>query len=481
MTESLKVDVVVVGAGNSGIPAAIEAADHGARVLLVEKDSRIGGTLHSTGGHLSAAGTAIQKRHGIQDSVESHLADIRRIAGHTYREDLMALAVTHAAETVDWLDENGFRFDPATPRIVYGHEAYTTPRSYYGPDAGLSVLEVLRPLLDARIASGAVTLWTDSPVIGLVPDPRDETRVRSVIVLRRGQEVEIDAAFVVLASGGFANDPELFAELENAPLVSAAHPTSTGDGLVMARDLGAGLQGREGRYLPAFGGLPHPTTPGRVQWTDRPLLAAQERLPSEIYVDRTGSRWVAEDDPSIDDKERALAQIPDLTFWMVLDSVGLQESQPLVVNWSVQDVMAKANSRAGVFAADTLDELAAKTGIDAEGLAATIARYNDFVRDGLDPDFGRTHLPSPIATAPFYALENHGIALITFVGLDCDEHLRIRREDGTVFANLYGVGEVLGSRAVHGFAYLSGMTVTTAITFGRLIGAELGERVARAS
>jgi FAD binding domain len=481
MNDSLYYDVVVVGAGNAGIPAAIEGAKNGARVLLVEKDTRIGGTLHSSGGHLSAAGTAIQRRHGIEDSVAAHLADIERIAQGTYRDDLMALAVTNAAETVDWLDDNGFHFDPATPRIVYGHEPYTTARSYYGPDAGLSILEVLKPLLDEVIASGAVTLWTDTPAIGLVADAYDDSVVRSVLVLRRGEELTINAKYVVLASGGFANDPELFAELENAPLVSAAHPTSTGDGLVIAREIGAGLQGLEGRYLPAFGGLPHPTTPGRVQWTDRPLLSAQERLPSEIYVDRTGARWVAEDEPSIDVKERALADIADLTFWMVLDSVGLHESKPLVVGWSVEDVQAKANKRAGVFAADTLDELAALTGIDSSGLIAAVARYNDFVIDGADADFGRKHLPTPIATPPFYALENHGIALITFVGLDCDGHLRIRREDGTSFTNLYGVGEVIGSRAVHGFAYLSGMTVTTAITFGRLIGSELGERVSRAS
>ena len=115
-------DIVVVGAGNAGIPAAVEAGAAGARVLLVEKDVRIGGTLHSTGGHLSAAGTQVQARHGIEDSVEAHLADIRRITGGTHREDLVELAVTHAADTVDWLDEHGFRFDPATPRIVHGHE-----------------------------------------------------------------------------------------------------------------------------------------------------------------------------------------------------------------------------------------------------------------------------------------------------------------------------------------------------------------------
>ena len=122
---SERFDLVIVGAGNAGIPAAIEAGACGARVLLVEKDVRVGGTLFSTGGHMSAAGTKIQSRHGIEDSVESHLADIERITHGTHRPDLVDLAVRHAAETIDWLDEHGFRFDAATPRIVHGH--YRTP------------------------------------------------------------------------------------------------------------------------------------------------------------------------------------------------------------------------------------------------------------------------------------------------------------------------------------------------------------------
>jgi hypothetical protein len=332
---------------------------------------------------------------------------------------------------------------------------------------------VLRPLLDEQIAAGRVTLWTDSPVIGLVPADDDPLRVRAVLVQHRGVDVEVEADHVVLATGGFANDKELFEELEGVPLVSAAHPTATGDGLIMARELGAGLQGVEGKYLPAFGGLPHPTTPGRVLWEDRPIVASQERPPWEIYVDRAGRRWVKEDEPSIDAKERALAELPDLTFFFVFDDVAVDASVPMVVNWTPADVRAKANVRAGVYAADTLAELAAVAGIDEAGLLATVERYNEFVAAGSDPEFGREYLPAPIAQPPFYAMRNHGIALISFAGLDCDSELRVRREDGASFVNLYGIGEVIGSRPVHGFSYLSGMTVTPAIVFGRLLGKRL--------
>ncbi|GAA2209910.1 hypothetical protein GCM10009850_053690 [Nonomuraea monospora] len=88
--------------------------------------------------------------------------------------------------------------------------------------------------------------------------------------------------------GRFGFAPELFAELEGAPLVTSAAPTSTGDGLLMARRVGAGLQGL-GRYLP-----PHDDGDPRVDWLHRPQLVVQERPPREIYVDRSGRRWIAE-------------------------------------------------------------------------------------------------------------------------------------------------------------------------------------------
>ncbi|MFA1550297.1 FAD-dependent oxidoreductase [Actinomadura chokoriensis] len=463
-------DLVIVGAGTGGIPCAVEAAARGTRVLLVEKDSRIGGTLHTTGGHMSAAGTRRQRERGIEDSVQAHLDDIERISGGTARSDLVELAASYASETVDWLEDHGFEFAPESPRLVYGHEPYGVPRTHYGKDAGLSILAVLRRLLDEQLASGRVELWLGSTAIGLTERPGGPP---SVTVLRNGvEEIEVTAPAVVLATGGFAADAELFAEIEGATLVSAAHPTSTGDGLVIAREAGAGIAGR-GRYLPTFGGLPHPTTPGKAYYDERPLLVATERLPWEIYVDRTGRRFVAEDERSIDRKERALAASTDGTFWTLFDDRARLNSAPMVVGWSPEDVASEAGARTGVHKADTLAGLAALAGIDPDGLAATVERYNAAVTAGHDAEFGRTHLPAPIAEPPFFAMENHGITLITFAGVDVDEGLRVRRADGTSMDGVYALGELIGAAATCGNSFCGGMLVTPALTFGRILGRRL--------
>lgn len=468
-------DLIVVGAGTAGMPCAIEAAQAGARVLVVEKSDQVGGTLHVSGGHLSAAGSARQVAAGIADSPADHYADIQRIADGTAREDLTRLAVEHAAETVDWLDGLGMEFHARTPRIVYGHEPYQTPRTVYGTDEARSILAAIRPAFGGLVYRGQITLWLSTAVTELVTD---SGAVVGVSVVTPGGPEQVRAQAVVLATGGFGAAPDLFSQIEGAPLVSAAHPTSTGDGLRLATALGAGIGG-QGHYVPTFGGLTSPEDPGRVTWSERPLLVPTERTPWEIYVAASGSRFIAEDHPSIDAKERALAHLPDMRFWCVFDATALAHSPHIVVGWSPQDLDGRAGTHPAVHKAASLAELADSAGINAAGLSNTVEEYNSAVTHNRPDPFGRTARPAAIVTPPFYALANHAVTLITFAGVDVTTDLQVRRADGSVIPGLYAVGEVIGAAATMGNAFCSGMAITPALAFGRLVGRRLGEKLAR--
>jgi fumarate reductase flavoprotein subunit len=461
-----RVDVVVVGAGPAGLALTVHAVDAGLQVVLLEAAEDIGGALHYSGGHLSAAGTDRQRERGISDSVEAHYADIMRISRGTAVPSFTRIAVEQAPETLAWLDACGLEYDEATPRIVHGHEQYSVPRTVHGTRMALGVLDVLRAELGRVVATGRCEVRTSSRVGALLTDGPAVVGVR----LESGEELL--APSVVLATGGFGHDAELFAELEGAPLVTSAAPTSTGDGIRLGRAVGAGIAGR-GRYLPTFGGLPPAPGDIRVDWVHRPHLVAPERAPWEIYVDRSGQRWIAEDDPSIDHKERVLTTIDQMTFWTVFDSVALRSSAPMVVGWTPEELDAAAGVRRGISRADSLPALAAAAEIDPDGLEAGVARYNAHVAAGSDPDFGRTHLPAPIAAPPYYAIENHPVTLITFAGLAVDEDMRVLREDGTLVDGLYAVGELIGSATVNGNAFCSGMCLTPALVFGRRLGREL--------
>ncbi|WP_106397796.1 FAD-dependent oxidoreductase [Actinocorallia populi] len=466
------VKLIVVGAGPGGLACAIAAAGAGADVLLLEKAGRIGGALPYSGGHLSAAGFSAQREKGIEDDVAAHWADIRRISRGTGREDLTLLSLAEQPAVLEWLLDAGYAIDPATPRIVHGHEQYGTPRTVHAPEppGGPEILRVLELLLEPHVKSGKVDVRCGVKVAELLVETVGGEQAVVGVAAEDGRVFR--APSVVLATGGFGYNPELFAELDGAPLTTSAAPTSTGDGIEMGRRIGAGVQGR-GKYIPTFGGLPPQGDDLRVDWRHRPHLVAPERPPWEIYVDRNGRRWVAEDDPSIDLKERMLTAVDRMTFWMVFDARALRESRPMVHGWTPEELDARCGARRGLHKAATLAELAAKAGISSDGLVGTVARYNAAVAAGRDDDFAREHLPAPIVEAPFYAIENHPVTLITFAGLDVDAELRVRRGDGTVIPGLYAVGEVIGSAAVNGNSFCSGMCLTPAMAFGRIVGRAL--------
>ena len=85
-------DMIVVGAGTTGLPAATFAAKRGGRVLLVEAAGKIGGTLHLSSGQVSAAGTRLQAEKGIEDSPEQHLEEAIRISRGTIDTELARLS-----------------------------------------------------------------------------------------------------------------------------------------------------------------------------------------------------------------------------------------------------------------------------------------------------------------------------------------------------------------------------------------------------
>ena len=134
MTDSW--DVIIVGAGSTGLPAAIFAAQRGGRVLHLEADSRVGGTLHWSSGQIAAAGTRLQKRLGIEDSAEAHYADAQRITNNTIDPVLGKLAIDNAADTIDWLEDIGFEFAAEAPQAGVVHEPYTVRRYYWGKQPG---------------------------------------------------------------------------------------------------------------------------------------------------------------------------------------------------------------------------------------------------------------------------------------------------------------------------------------------------------
>lgn len=465
-------DAIVVGAGTTGLPAATMAAKRGGRVLLVEAAEKIGGTLLVSFGQMSAAGTRLQAEKGIEDSPERHLEEAIRISRGTIDPLLARLSIFNAAEAFDWMMERGFDVQDQCPSIESAHERYEVARYYWGNDFGQSVLDVLERAMWEQEARGQIKVLTGTRVTGLM---QDRQGVVNGVELVDGEGRESSAAGknVVLASGGYASNPVMFRRLCGHRLyVNGAYEFARGDGYDLAVAAGGYLRGRE-KYLSNFGWLledgPFPKAIlGRVN------TYPESRPPWEIYVNAHGQRFVREDEPSIDAREHALLEQPDLRYWVVFDDRIFRQAPPIIYDWSREQMAESFNSREAFRKADSLESLAQAIGVPGDALANTVADFNAGVAQGRDA-LGRAHLPAALEKPPFYAIRQQGGSVSSSVGVAVNEKLQVMRPNGDAIPGLYAAGEILGSGQLQGNAFVGGMMVMPCIVFGRLLGERLVE------
>lgn len=464
-------DVVIVGGGTSGLSAAIFAAERFAKVLLLDTADALGGTLWVANGQLSAAGTRLQKERGIEDSPQAHFDDIMRLSRGTVNEALVRLAVWNAANTFDWLMDQGFDVDPACPVDGVGHEPYSRARYYWGLQGGASVRNILVAGALKAQSDGALDIRLQHRVTRLLTD--ENSNICGVVAQDAQDSAHtFHARHVVLASGGYTANPDLYQQLNGRPLyTNLPYRHSQGDGYLLGQSVGGTLRGAE-NFFCNFGFLlagedARPAMVGRLN------TYPQKRLPWEIYVNVHGQRFVREDMESVDARENALLEQPDQRYWVIFDQAIVEQAPPFIAGYDAAAIQALFDEgRPFFYKAPTLQELARQAGIDHQGLHSAVRGYNYGVASGND-FFGRKHLPLPIGQGPYYALRVQGAAVSSAVGLTVDDSLRVLRADGSVVGGLWACGEILGASQTMGRAVCGGMMATPALTFGRLLGQKL--------
>lgn len=459
----MKYDLIVVGAGTAGLPATIFAARRGLKVALLEATSDIGGTLHHAAGQICAAGISLQSRQGINDSPDRHFADCLALSQGKANTALIRRIVDEAPATVEWLLQCGLEpiaDHPVTGEAI-GRAGYSVPRYLWAETAGRAILTVLRGEFERELSRGLITLHLNSPVVSLIEEQGSVVGVRTTAG-------EVRGSCTLLASGGYARNASLFEALTGAPaytMSAAAH--SLGDGLLLAATVGGAWRGHGLHRAGAGSILDRDCYPASI--LARVETAPQLRLPWEIWVDDSAERFVREDEPSVYIRERAVATRPALRYHIVFDETILDTASPLVSGWSSDQLRSYFGSRPFFTQSDRLEHLAEKLTIDPSRLYRTVDRYNQAVDSGVDP-LGRLHLPRRIEQAPFYAITQLGHSATSAVGVVVNDHLEVLRADGSVVSGLRAAGEVLGSGATVGDAFVPGMMLTPALSLGRWLG-----------
>ncbi len=474
----MKYDILIIGAGTAGITCAITAAQRGIKVGVIEKSSRIGGALHWSGGHMSAGGTKIQKRRGIEDSPEKHLHDIYRINHKTGDLSLTELAVMEAPKTIDWLDDLGFEFAPECPRIIYGHIAYETERTHYGTEKAMSIYKVLVPLWEQYVTSGHIECHFHNTFIGL---KKTNDHFDTVICSTTNGEQFYNAKHIVITSGGYGSNPAYFEKKHSGtPLMSSCYPEATADAHIILEKHNAIFRNGE-FHLPSLGGIEQEVGSGRCDFNKAwaMVLTSVYRQPRDLYVNTNGKRFMAEDEVNPEKREHAVMKQPNWCFWVIFDENALNakddngNDNPIIIGWNVDQIKEEASKNKALCVANSLEALAKKTGIPNHHLKETINNYNKMVHSKVDPEFGRTYLEHPITHPPFYALKVHASVLVTFGGINVNKDLKVLDADGKIMEGLYAAGEILGLGATSGSSFCSGMAITPALSFGRILGRTL--------
>jgi fumarate reductase flavoprotein subunit len=475
-------DVLIAGAGSAGIPCAIRAAQRGLTVLMIEKDSEAGGTLHITAGHLSAAGTQLQKEKSIEDSPGEHWKDIQRISRNTADEIITHKAVQLAPSTIDWLQRCGYVFHEKTPAIFFGHEAYGKPRTYFGADdyfggpimqPGKAVLKALLPLFEELVNDGKIRLHTRH---SLVKINTEGTRVVSVEAKTGNTIKKFSAKNYVLTTGGYAANPDFFASHHpGKKLISTARHTSTGDGIIAAMQAGGIFHNAE-KYMATLGGIEYLPGSGRVDFWQAwaKVSNSHDRKPREIYVNEHGLRFMNEHDLTVDERERIVMQQPNQRFFVVFSETALEAGPPLISQWNILKFKEEAQKEKCCWTADSIEMLAHKINVPVENFINTVKIFNDCVDNKSDSLFGRTCLEHKIEGPPYYAVLVYASSLLSFGGIKVNEQLQVIHQSGAAFTNLFAAGEILGAGATSGNAFCGGMLLTPAISFGKWLGENIG-------
>lgn len=447
-------DVVVIGGGLAGYAAAIEAAQQGAEVVLLEKQAECGGSSVLSGGFFAFAGTDIQQAAGINDSNELLYDDIRRAGQQQNDEALVRTYVENQIAAYRWVLQQGGKF--TSVELAAGHSA---PRAH-----SLRPQDFMQALAQRAIETGRVKTVLNAQAERLLRDSA-RSRVDGVSATIEGQCANIRARRgVVLAAGGFSRNEamlKLFVP-HQARCVRYGGYGNTGDGVRMAWGLGAGL--RDVAHIKGTFGF-HPDA-ATVQGRDWTKLAVYR---GAIAVNKQAQRFVDESKSYKLLGDAVLAQ-PDAMAYQIFDQDIMDTASDTAPPFKFREALALGR----LLTEPTLEAIARRVGIDPAALAATVERYNHFVRNGTDEEFGRTGLSSgygkrvELKRGPWYAYPSTSGLIATYCGVTVDTETRVLDVFGEPIAGLFSAGEMTGG--FHGVAYMTGSSLGKCVIFGRIAG-----------
>lgn len=442
--EEVTADVVVVGMGLAGVTASMSALDQGATVVAVEKAGAAGGSSKYSGGFITGVGTEQQQAVGYDLDVDGYMDYFNSCTDQSVKtdetdRDAVRAMIERSAGDIKFLEEHGIGItgpDGFGGDFLVWHYPATRTSAFDGDVGGADHIVAGMDYLDAQ---ENFSIYYNTPATSILTD--DSGAITGVLCERDdGSTLTVNAKSVVLSCGGWAASPELmerfcpdFPSEWILPYTTAAM-TDTGDGITMAEALGAAVY-EDGWWMDLAIGV----DPGGYTTYFPDTLNGLINYANYFVVDGEGTR-VFNVNALYGPRSIAFADAMERTgkIFSIFTAEGFENGIAFIEeNGRVDDK--------NIYKADTLEELAEKTGMDVENFTAQVARYNEMCANGVDEDMGQTTL-IPIGEGPYYAVSVKTITMGTIGGLKTNDDNQVLSTDGTPIEGLYGAGELINGK-----------------------------------
>lgn len=462
--------VIVVGAGLSGGSAALTALEAGKRVILIEKEKRLGGNSVRASSGINASETYHQKEQDVPDSNQLFAADTAYSSTkdrNTKPTPLIKTLVNNSADGVHWLEAHGLSL-PVLSQCG-GHSAARTHRPTSGAAGGYITLGLLRHV-KKYTKTGHCKIVKQAKLTRILKDIEFPHGVCGIEYesLVDGSKKQVRGACVIIATGGFCYNLDMLQEYvpHYAKYSTTNGPWATGDGMLVARDIGANL-----KDMPCV--QVHPT--GFIK-EDNPherekVLAAEcLRAAGALLINQDGHRFTNELGHRDDVTNAEKGQKGKIR--LILNTIAVSEVTPHVNMYKNFFKVLKPYKNAEALADDMK--------IPVNNLIDTFDTYNQAAKKGWCPS-GKTRFPGAPYTKDQELVVGFVEPVLHYVmgGIEIDPKARVVDTQGKVIKGLFACGETTGG--VHGRNRLAGNSLVDCVVYGRVAGKSASEFIGGAS
>lgn len=449
-------DVVVIGCGCAGMAAAIEAADKGAKVAILEKMSRPAGNTIFAGGHFNATNTYVQKQQGLKDTLDDFYKDMMIVSQQRGDKALTKQYCELSGDAIQWLtDTCGIKWKPIVVEVFPGRNRGHVVDGKLKPGGA----QLSKQMLDTVKAKN-IPVFFDTKVVSLIGDKSLKV-IGARAIDEDGEPVDFMAkGGVVICTGGFHANKEMVCRYMG------------GDVAWMPIRGSNVLQGENILLTQPF----FPKYVNMDQFHAGPIHGPTRANPSTmvnygIMVKNDGTRFLDEKETYVSVAQKMPKLIPENWAFIIIDN---QVTDIPTVKTRIDRYN---RAKAPIYQGATIEEMAQKAGLPVDTVVKVVKEYNAAVKAGksstLNPP-NTLEKPRLIEKGPFFAFPFQGGMTATFGGPMITAKSEVLNTEDKPIPGLYAAGNAIGG--VFYSDYIVGSQLTAAVIWGRIAGAEATKR-----